>query len=152
MSSFGGRQKTLLKQASKRGIVWPSGTASAELQREGPIGHRGWEQCLQAPLGKRSLGRTEAVGGALPGGISSLPDPGLGQRTLLMPPTRRTNREQGRAEALQTSPSDSARIGGAPRPGPGPLAVERCQPKQGLGRYLKAAMASMACCHTAVRR
>lgn len=70
----------------------------------------------------------------------------------LMPPTLQTSPEQGRAELLQIAPSDSAQMGAAPQPGPGLLAAERWQPKQGLGNYLKAEMASMACCRTAVRR
>jgi len=68
-----------------------------------------------------------------------------------MPPALWTSPKQGRAEALQSVPSGSAQTGDAP-PGPGLLAVERCHAKQGLGWYLKAAMASMACCRTAVCR
>lgn len=93
MSSFGGSQKTLLKQLCKRCFFVPSGIISTELQREDPVRRRCWERCLEAPLGNGSLGRTVTVGGALSGGTSSLLDTGVSQRTVLMSPTFQTSPE-----------------------------------------------------------
>ena len=127
------------------------------------------------PLEQGSPRGMEGVQGAPPRGTSSLPDmawaTGQSCQASLPPPALGKSREvagscriplpspapsQQAASRAKQRPSDGAAglclDGGCPRPGPGPRAVERCQPNQGLGRYLKAAMASMACCRTAVCR
>lgn len=85
----------LVKQVCKRSSFFcpPALSPLCCKERQGPVEYLCWEQCLEAPL--ELLGRMEAVGGALPGGISSLPEPGLGQRTVLMPCTLQTRCEQG---------------------------------------------------------